>query len=57
MSFAEETAMKMGYNEIHLYTNVNMVENLEIYQHLGWEAYERSTIVGYDRVYMKKSLL
>lgn len=56
MSFAEETGRTMGFNEIHLYTNVKMVENLGIYRHLGWVEYERRTDVGYDRVYLKKGL-
>ena len=56
MSFAEETAKQLGYNEIILYTNMVMAENLEIYRHLGWTEYDRKTENGYNRVYMKKIL-
>lgn len=57
MSFAEDAAKLQGFSEIHLYTNVKMVENIELYRHLGWAEYERRTVDDFDRVYMKKHLV
>ena len=56
LSYAYEVAKKMGYKEIHLYTHEKMVENQEMYRHLGWKEYKRQTDKGYNRVYMLKKL-
>ena len=57
VEFAESRAKAMGYDEIHLYTHEAMVENIAMYEHLGYEETERRREKGYDRVYMRKALL
>ena len=57
MDFAESEALKLGYKVMRLYTNVKMVENQVIYEHLGWKNIGLVSEEGYDRVYMEKRIL
>ena len=57
MDFAESEALKLGYKVMRLYTNVMMVENQVIYEHLGWKVIGFVSEEGYDRVYMEKRVL
>ena len=41
---------------LRLYTHVLMVENIVIYQHLGFAEIYRVHEKGFDRVYMAKKL-
>ena len=52
MKFAESTAIKKDFRELHLATHILLQENLSLYRHLGW------TETGRDdtRVFLKKSL-
>lgn len=52
MQFAEDKAKENKYTELRLATHVLLSENLSLYTHLGWTAYDRDDI----RVYMKKSI-
>ena len=54
ITFAEEEAKRRGYDELRLYTNVLMVENIVLYQHLGFREIGRIHEHGFDRVYMAK---
>lgn len=56
MDFAEAEARRQGYESIELYTNEVMVENLALYQRLGYVETDRRTVRGYRRVYMEKVL-
>jgi GNAT superfamily N-acetyltransferase len=56
MAFAEQAATSRGLDEIRLYTNEKMVENLPFYRGLGFEETERKLDEGYRRVFMKKRL-
>jgi ribosomal protein S18 acetylase RimI-like enzyme len=56
MRFAEEVARQRGLAELRLYTNVLMVENIALYQHLGFREIGRIHENGFDRVYMAKSI-
>ena len=56
MRFAEEEALNRGYDRVVLYTHVLMVENIAIYQRLGYVETARRHVSGYDRVYMQKVL-
>ena len=56
MAFAEEAATRQGLDEIRLYTNEKMVENLPFYGSLGFEETGRGLDDGYRRVFMKKRL-
>lgn len=54
ITFAEEAAKRRGHDELYLYTNVLMVENIALYQHLGFREIGRNHEQGFDRVYMAK---
>ena len=56
MTFAEEAARDRGLNEIRLYTNEKMTENLPFYRGLGFEVTGRGLVEGYRRIFMKKKL-
>jgi GNAT superfamily N-acetyltransferase len=56
MAIAEQTALDLGYCAIRLYTNEAMVENLAIYQRLGYVETHRGEENGLKRVYMCKVL-
>lgn len=56
LDFAEAEATRRGCNEIHLYTNALMTENIAIYQRAGYVETSRVTEQGFDRVYMTKRL-
>ena len=55
MQFAESEAQRRGYGAIELYTHVKMVENIALYQRLGYSETDRRTEKGLERVYMQKS--
>ena len=57
INFAEDEALKCGYDEIHLYTNVAMHENLAMYVRLGYQEVSRGCDSGFRRVFFRKSLL
>jgi GNAT superfamily N-acetyltransferase len=54
ITFAEEEAKRRGHEELQLYTNLLMVENIALYQHLGFREIGRIHEHGFDRVYMAK---
>ena len=56
MEFSESEARRMGYRTMRLYTNVKMVENVSLYEHLGWVKKAQLSEDGYDRIYMEKQL-
>jgi len=51
---AEEETERRGYDEFRIYTNLLMVENIALYQHLGFWEIGRIQEQGFDRVYMAK---
>ena len=53
MAFAEERARELGLQEVRLYTNEKMRENLPFYRRLGFEETERGIDEGYRRVFTK----
>jgi ribosomal protein S18 acetylase RimI-like enzyme len=53
---AECDAREAGLDEIRLYTNVAMIENLTFYPKHGYAETGRRREDGYDRVYFAKSL-
>src|SRR5262245_42844494 len=57
MAFAEQYARERRLRELRLYTNEVMVENLAFYRRLGFEEVERRVDDGYQRVFMRKSLV
>jgi ribosomal protein S18 acetylase RimI-like enzyme len=56
LEFAEAEAMRLGYQEIRLYTHETMIENRRLYAAVGYEETGRGTEAGYERVFMKKQL-
>ena len=56
MTFTEEEARRRGYATVELYTNEVMVENIALYQHLGYRETQRVRVAGYDRVYLRKTV-
>ena len=54
IAFAEDEAKRRGYEELQLYTHVLMVENIALYQRLGFREIGRIHEQGFDRVYMAK---
>jgi ribosomal protein S18 acetylase RimI-like enzyme len=57
IAFAEHYSSENNYDEIRLYTNVKMVENIKFYHKLGYLEYSRREGDGYERVYFKKRLV
>ena len=51
---AEEVARNLGYATVRLYTHETMVENVALYEHLGFAVTHRATERGFDRIYMSK---
>ena len=56
LALAEEQARAAGYQRIRLYTNEHMVENIALYQRLGYAETGREPVAGTVLVHMAKSL-
>lgn len=56
IAFVEQQAQKEQLEEITLYTNELMTENLLFYRRLGFEEVGRGIQDGYHRVFLRKSL-
>jgi ribosomal protein S18 acetylase RimI-like enzyme len=56
LAFAEAEAIRRGWREIRLYTQVLMTENIALYDRIGYVETARVTEKGFDRVYMTKHL-
>lgn len=56
LQFAETEARRQGYSDIHLYTNVVMIESQLLYAKAGYSEYARRREDGFSRIYMRKVL-
>jgi GNAT superfamily N-acetyltransferase len=56
LAVAESEALRRGFDELRLYTNAAMHENLAMYAKLGWEEYGTAEQAGYQRVFFRKRL-
>ncbi|EFH83821.1 GNAT family N-acetyltransferase [Ktedonobacter racemifer] len=56
MAFVEQQGRKEQLDEIRLYTNEVMTENLRFYHKLGFEEDGRRVEDGYHRVFLRKGL-
>jgi GNAT superfamily N-acetyltransferase len=56
LAFAEDEALRRGYHEIQLCTNETMVENIALYQSLGYREIRRQPCQGTDIIFMRKPL-
>ena len=57
LQFAEQEALRRGYDSIYLCTNVKMTENQIFYPRIGYIEYERKFNGGYDRIFYRKQLI
>ena len=53
---AEAAARRLGYATVRLYTHETLVENVALYEHLGFSITHRAKDRGYDRIYMAKAV-
>jgi galactokinase len=54
LAFAEDEAIRRGLDELRLYTNVAMTENIALYGRLGWQEFDGSGEGRYSRVHFRK---
>jgi ribosomal protein S18 acetylase RimI-like enzyme len=54
LEFAEDQARSRGLSELRLYTHELMASNLDLYERLGWQEYERRKTGDFARVFMRK---
>ena len=56
LEFAESEALRQGFDSIYLYTHEKMTENQVLYAKVGYVEFDRQTVDGRPRVYMRKLL-
>ena len=56
IAFTESEARRRNCQQVRLYTHVLMVENIALYNRLGFRETGRVSEKGFDRVYMAKRL-
>lgn len=56
LAYAESHARARNIQQLRLFTNEKMLENIAIYEKLGWHEYNRSAQDGFHRVFMQKTL-
>jgi GNAT superfamily N-acetyltransferase len=56
LQFAEQEALRRGYDSIYLCTNARMTENQIFYPRIGYVEVDRKLDQGYDRIFYRKSL-
>jgi ribosomal protein S18 acetylase RimI-like enzyme len=57
IAFAEKLSIERGFTAIRLYTNEAMIENVRLYERLGFVETHRAEEKGFRRVYMTKPLV
>ncbi|KAI4717371.1 hypothetical protein E4T48_06424 [Aureobasidium sp. EXF-10727] len=57
LKFAESKAKELGCAKMELYTNVKMVENLVLYEKLGYREVGRWEQEGFERVFFEKEVV
>ena len=57
IAFAEMLSIERGFKAIRLYTNEAMIENVRLYERLGFVETHRAEEKGFRRVYMTKPLV
>lgn len=57
LSFLETEARNRKLDELTLYTNQEMVENISFYARQGFQETDRRTENGFQRVYFRKGIL
>ena len=56
MDFAEEEGRRQGFRELRLYTNEKFVENIALYERLGYAETERQPYKESAVVFMRKAI-
>jgi ribosomal protein S18 acetylase RimI-like enzyme len=56
LGHAESAARDAGFDSIHLYTHERMVENLALYERIGYVEYDRRPLGEARIVYLRKNL-
>ncbi len=56
LAFAEEEALRQGFDSIYLYAQEVMTENIALYESIGYEEYARRREHDLPRVYLRKRL-
>jgi len=56
MGLADEQAVERGYDEVRLFTNAQMTENLAYYPRQGYVETHRDEVNGFHRVFFAKRL-
>lgn len=56
LGYVERTARLNGLKAVELYTNEAMVENLAMYEKMGYREFQRKQHAGFKRVFFRKSL-
>ena len=56
LGLTEAETRRLGLREVRLYTHVLMTENQALYAHCGYVEYDRRTVGGRERVFMRKAL-
>jgi galactokinase len=54
LAFADHEARLRGLQELRLFTNVAMTENIALYGRLGWQEFDRTGDGTYSRVHFRK---
>ncbi len=56
ITFAEGFAREMNKHTLWLFTNAAYENNLEVFNYLGFEEYNRATDQGYEKVFLRKEV-
>lgn len=56
LSLADDEAARAGFDSIYLYTHELMIENIALYNRLGYVEYDRRAEDGVTRVFLRKQL-
>ncbi len=56
LEFAEDAGRRSGFDSIYLYTHEMMVENLALYERIGYVEYDRRSQGDFSLVFMRKQL-
>ncbi len=56
LDFAERRAAVGGLNDVQLYTHERMLENIRLYERIGYREVERRQEHGFRRVFMRKEV-
>lgn len=56
LAHAEILAKQSGHSSLYLSTHRLMIESQSVYAHVGYVEFDRRTVKGYDRIFVRKQL-